>query len=92
MLSGEVQKLETENKKLRELLKRLNEDVPRPKDCEHCRHYRQHYCRDEYGTFYKVYTGFCTCSVPAGKRKGKTGPAPEDTCLCFEQRGHSARS
>ena len=91
MLSESVSKLETENKKLRELLKKFSEDVPRPKNCEHCSHYRQHYCRDEYGTFYKVFTGFCTCSVPAGKRKGKTKPTPEDVCQCFKERGTVVR-
>ena len=81
MLSESVLKLETENRKLRELLKK----------CEHCSYYRQHYCRDEYGTFYKVYTGFCTCSVPAGKRKGKVKPTPKDVCQCFKERGAAVR-
>ena len=91
MLSESVLKLETENRKLRELLKKCNEDIPKPRDCEHCSHYRQHYCRDEYGTFYKVYTGFCTCSVPVGKRKGKAKPTPKDVCQCFKERGAAVR-
>ena len=87
MLSDKVQKLELENKRLATIIADITKlDVPKPKYCEQCKHYMQHYGRDEYGIFFMLYTGHCTCGVPAGKRKGKSSPAPEDTCLCFEEK------
>ncbi len=87
MISEKVQELELENKRLAVIIADITKsDVPKLKDCEHCKHYRQHYCRNEFGTYYKVYSGFCVCGVPAGKRKGKGKPTPEDTCLCFEDK------
>ena len=86
MISEKVQALELENKRLRTLILSQSESIPQPKDCEHCKHYIRHYGRDNYGTYFKLYSGHCACSVPARKRKGKKSPAPEDTCLCFEKR------
>ena len=86
MISEKVQELELENKQLRTLILRQQENIPQPKDCEHCKHYIQHYGRTGYGQYYRIYMGHCTCGVPAGKRKGKSKPIPEDTCLCFEKR------
>jgi len=87
MLSSQIMELESENRQLRELLQRLNEDISKPKDCGHCRHYVQHYARNGYNDFHIVYMGHCTCGVPINKRKGKKYPAPDDTCMCFEERG-----
>ena len=87
MLSDKVQKLELENKRLATIIADITKsDVPKPKYCEQCKHYIQHYGRDEYGIFFMLYTGHCTCGVPAGKRKGKSSPTSEDTCLCFEEK------
>ena len=87
MLSDKVQELELENKRLAVIIEDITKSgVPKPKNCENCKYYKQHYCRDGYGTYYKVYTGFCTCGVPAKKRKGKASPTPEETCLCFEKK------
>ena len=36
MLSNEVSKLEAENQKLKEIIRILGEDKPKPKDCRHC--------------------------------------------------------
>lgn len=87
MISEKVQKLELENKRLGELIVKINENIPKPKDCKNCRHYVQHYFKDEYGNFCMLYMGHCTCGVPIGKRKGKKHPSLEDTCLCFEEKG-----
>ncbi|MCI9080598.1 MAG: hypothetical protein HFH68_17110 [Lachnospiraceae bacterium] len=87
MLSQKVQELELENKRLKIIIEDITKsDAPKPKNCEGCEHYRQYYCRDKYGTYYKMYTGHCACGVTAGKRKGKTHPSPEDTCLCYEEK------
>lgn len=91
MLSQKVQELELENQRLATLLSDLiKSDIPKPKDCEHCQHYIRHYIRDKHGTFHGLYEGHCACGVPAGKRKGKTCPSPEDTCLCFEEKAGSS--
>lgn len=86
MLSEEIKKLEEENKRLKVLVGRIQEGIPRPKNCENCKNYIQHYGRDSWGTYYKIYRGHCRCDVPVKKRKGKSVPTPEDTCLCFEER------
>ncbi len=87
MLSSEVSKLEAENQKLKEMLKIMGEDIPKPKDCRHCKNYIQYYCRDMHGNFHTIYAGHCICRVPARKRNGKRNPAPEETCLCYEEKG-----
>lgn len=88
MLSQQVLKLEEENQRLRELLKRADETIPKPKQCQNCKHYIQHYARVSGGNYHKIYAGHCTCKVPMGQRKGKKDPIPEDTCLCFEEGLH----
>lgn len=85
MLAEEIEKLEYENAKLRELLKLQQEDIPKPKQCKNCKYFRQHYSRTEYGNYFKLYMGHCICGVPTGKRKGKKNPTPEDTCICFQE-------
>lgn len=86
MLANQVKELENENQRLKALLQKLREDIPKPKDCKHCEHYIQHYARNGYNDFHIVYMGHCVCGVPAGKRKGKKNPTPDDTCMCFEER------
>ena len=43
MLSEQIAELELENKELKGLLKQVNEDVAKPKKCEKCKYYIQHY-------------------------------------------------
>lgn len=86
MLSEEIKKLEDENRCLKVMVGQMLEDLPRPRNCENCKYYVQHYGRDRWGTYYKVYIGHCMCNVPIKTRKGKSKPTPEDNCLCFEER------
>ena len=85
-LSEQIAELELENKELKELLKQVNEDVAKPKKCEKCKYYIQHYGRTVTGIYFKLYTGHCTCGVPIKQRKGKKELLPDDTCSCFELR------
>lgn len=88
MLSQKVQELELQNRRMAVIIEDITKsNVPKPKNCENCKHYIQHYYRTEYGAYYKLYTGHCICGVPTKKRKGKKNPTPEDTCLCYEERG-----
>lgn len=86
MLAEQIKKLENDNARLLEILRLRTENIPKPKECRDCKHYRQHYCKDEFGTYFKVYAGHCICKVSTKKRKGKKEPTPEDTCLCFQER------
>lgn len=90
MLSEAIEKLEQENAKLKELLKRTYENTPKPKQCDYCKHYIRHYGKKRDGSYYRIYTGHCICGVPTSKRKGKKEPTPEDTCLCFELVDHES--
>ena len=87
MLSKEVTALEQENHVLKKALKELGEKMERsavlkPKSCQYCKHYIQHYVKD--GLKYTpIYDGHCTCKVPIGKGR-KRRPSPEDTCPFFE--------
>ena len=85
MLSEEIAKLESENRHLKALLEEIKVNPVKIKDCTHCKFYMQHYCRIN-GVYREIYAGHCTCEVPIKKRKGKTHPVPDDTCLCFEGR------
>ena len=84
MLSEEIAEMERENRQLKELLQRSYETIQQVKQCENCKHYIRHYGRRD-GLYYRLYTGHCVCGVPIHKRKGKSHPTPEDTCLCFEK-------
>ena len=86
MLAEEIAKLEGENQRLKELIKQMMGDVPKPKNCQNCKHYVQHYRMDDWGRFHKIYIGHCNCEVPIKKRNGKKEPNPEETCLCFEEK------
>ena len=88
MLTEEIKKIEDENQHLKVLLGQMLGDIPRPKNCRNCKNYTQHYIRDDWGAFHKINMGHCRCEVPIKKRKGKSEPAPDDTCLCFEERGY----
>ncbi len=86
MLSEQIAELELENKELKELLKQVNEGIPKSKKCENCKFYIRHYGRASNGVYFNLYTGHCTCGVPVKQRRGKKEPTPDDTCSCFESR------
>ena len=55
MLSDKIRELELENRRLSKLIKdAVAADIPKPRNCETCKYFRQYYCRDKYGTYYKV--------------------------------------
>lgn len=80
MISIEVQKLEQENEALKMEVEKykaeLGRELSKPKDCEHCQFYIQHYVRvgNSYG---KTYCGHCV----HGRTKNRK---PEDTCQYFK--------
>lgn len=87
MLSSEVRQLENENHMLRESLdsmkKKFGEETPKPKACEYCKFYIQHYMKVD-GRYSKTCCGHCT----QGRVKGRK---PEDTCKYFELGTYDAR-
>lgn len=80
MLSNDVGRLESENASLKKVLKELQtqfaEEQLKPKACEYCKFYIQHYvkCRNGYT---KTYCGHCT----HGRLKDRK---PSDTCKYYE--------
>lgn len=92
MISTDVEKLEQENRILKEALEELsrkmeNNEVPKPKTCQYCKYYMQHYIKgvlpmhtEEY---VEIYEGHCTRGVPI-KKGGKRSAKPDDTCSFFE--------
>lgn len=98
MLTQEVRKLENENYALKEQLKELskkmeqNKDV-KPKSCQYCKYYIQHYVKDSLGCiseYVPIYTGHCVRGVPISKG-GKKKPVPDDTCPYFEMGTHETK-
>lgn len=92
MIANEVNKLECENRHLKAALAELNQkmeqnSVVRPKTCQYCRHYIQHYIRDRSGMYAKeyvpIYDGHCVRGVPI-RKGGKKRPVPDDSCPYFE--------
>ena len=80
MLSTEVRRLESENAALKEAVeamkKQFGEDQVKPKACELCQYYLQHYVYTE-GRYTKTHCGHCT----HGRVKDRK---PDDTCKYFE--------
>lgn len=91
MLSREIAILENENRVLKNALEDLKgkmerNEVQKPKTCQYCRNYVQHYIKggEAYNSPYvPIYDGHCTCGVPV-KRGGRKNPKPDDTCPYFE--------
>lgn len=92
MLSNEVIKLEQENRALRRALRELKEkmeqgNILKPKSCQYCKHYMQHYIKNSgtpfEGEYSPIYDGHCIKGVPV-KVGGKRNPKPDDTCPYFE--------
>ncbi len=91
MLSNEIRELENQNAALRKALSDLSKkmeenEVLKPKSCQYCKHYIQHYAKDLQGStnqFIPIYAGHCTSGVPICKG-GKRKPKPDDSCPYFE--------
>lgn len=92
MLSNEVTKLEQENRNLKRAIYELKTKMEqgnalRPKSCQYCRYYMQHYVKTSGYPFQKeyspIYEGHCVRGVPV-KKGGKRSPRPDDTCPYFE--------
>lgn len=80
MLSSDVRQLENENHRLRKALdsmkEKFGEETPKPKACEYCKFYIQHYIKID-GRYSETYCGHCT----HGRVKDRK---PKDTCKYFE--------
>lgn len=91
MLSKEIASLEHENQILKNALKELGtkmeqNEVRKPKSCQYCKNYLQHYIKGGIGyrsEYTPVCFGHCTCGVPL-KKGGKKYPRPDETCPYFE--------
>ena len=91
MLSNEIIQLENENavlkKALEELSKKMEQnEVLKPKSCQYCKNYIQHYIKDSryYRSEYTpIHDGHCISGVPISKG-GKRKPKPDETCPYFE--------
>lgn len=83
----EVRKLEEENQNLRDAIEELGRkmernEVLKPKSCQYCLYYIQHYRKKNNGEFVPIYAGHCVCEVPVKKGR-KSNPAPDNTCPYF---------
>lgn len=91
MLSKEIKELENENfllkRKLDELKEKMEQnEVLKPKSCQYCQNYIQHYAKDGRGhvsEYVPIYAGHCTRGVPI-RKGGKKNPRPDDSCPYFE--------
>lgn len=89
MISSEVRKLESENMALREALRDLTVrieqgETEKPKRCEFCVHFVQHYIKDDYSykpAFTPIDEGHCSRRAKTRTRRGTT---PDATCKYFE--------
>lgn len=86
MLATEVQKLETENRILKESLEIAERKLgsqQRPKDCGNCIYYIQHYVKSG-SQFVPTYCGHC---IHGNLKKRKT----DDSCKYFESGNYSKK-
>ena len=88
MIAERVLELEQENVQLRntliELARKMEQgEVLKPKSCQYCRNFVQHYRKETNGRYEPVYAGHCTSRVPI-KKGGKKNPVPDDICPYFE--------
>lgn len=98
MLSNEIKELEHENILLKDALEELGKKmeqnkVQKPKSCQYCKHFIQHYMKETYNgdtVYFPIYDGHCANRVPIGKGR-KRKPSPEDTCPFFEMGTHEMR-
>lgn len=87
MLSREIRQLENENAVLKNALEELSKKMERnkvlkPKSCQYCKNYVQHYGKFD-GRYSPINAGHCVSGVPACKG-GKRKPTPDETCPYFE--------
>lgn len=87
MLSNEIIKLENENAVLKNALEELSKkmeqnEVLKPKCCQYCKNYIQHYGKFD-GRYSPIYAGHCASGAPISKG-GKRKPKPDETCSYFE--------
>ena len=88
MIAERVLELEQENVQLRntlmELARKMEQgEVLKPKSCQYCRNFVQHYRKETNGRYEPIYAGHCTSRVPI-KKGGKKNPVPDDICPYFE--------
>ena len=88
MIAERVLELEQENVQLRntliELARKMEQgEVLKPKSCQYCRNFVQHYRKETNGRYEPIYAGHCTSRVPI-KKGGKKNPVPEYICAYFE--------
>lgn len=91
MLSNEIKQLESENTVLKHALEELSKKmeqnkVLKPKSCQYCKNYIQHYIKGGRGfqsEYTPIYDGHCTSGVPI-RKGGKRKPKPDETCPYFE--------
>lgn len=91
MLSKEIGNLERENYELKKALQELSmkmeqNTVIKPKSCQYCMYYIQHYIKDGIGSpsgYTAIHDGHCVSRVPV-KDGGKRRPKPDDTCPYFK--------
>lgn len=80
-LSEKVRRLERENEELKEENERIKQeygDDYKPKKCQECKHFHQHYVK--VGMCYlKVNEGHCTAGVRTRKKRNE-----DDRCQFFE--------
>ena len=96
MLDEEIIKLERENRALRRALEEINSKmeqnkVLKPKSCQYCKNYIQHYRKEGQGNYVPINCGHCVCQVPVSKGKKKR-PVPDDTCPYFELGTYETRA
>ena len=96
MLAQEIIRLERENRALRSALEGLNSKIEqnkvlKPKSCQYCKNYIQHYRKEGQETYIPINYGHCICQVPVSKGR-KKNPVPEDTCPYFELGPYETRA
>lgn len=88
MLSNEIRKLESENQSLREALKTMQvnfeKEKQRPRACEYCKYYLQHYVKVD-GGYKPTYCGHCV----HGRVKKRV---KDESCQYFEVGTFSIRN
>lgn len=96
MLAQEIMKLERENRALRRALEEINSKIEqnkvlKPKSCQYCKNYIQHYKKDGQENYVPINYGHCICQVPVSKGR-KKNPMPDDTCPYFELGTYETRN
>lgn len=96
MLAQEIMKLERENRALRSALEEISSKIEqnkvlKPRSCQYCKNYIQHYKKDGQENYVPINYGHCICQVPVSKGR-KKNPIPDDTCPYFELGTYETRN